>query len=205
INSYLWRHNWLRQKSWRSGSTTLNILLTFPMFNTTGTGDYHATSQLTIKTINQIIPALNSVAASRGLLNLAITDIDHFAKSANQRNAGNELKVLLNKYGSDKSTVHDYHKAYGCILEHRNRIGGILEIGLGTNDASIVSTMGRDGRPGASLKAFRDFLPHAAIFGADIDEKILFNDDRIRTFFVDQTSEESYRQLDKYIPSDLDL
>jgi hypothetical protein len=61
------------------------------------------------------------------------------------------------------------------------------------------------GNPGASLKAFRDFLKSATIFGADIDKRILFEDTRIETFFVDQTDPVTLTELGKSIPSDLDL
>jgi hypothetical protein len=51
--------------------------------------------------------------------------------------------------------------------------------------------MGPTGRPGASLRVWRDYFPHADIFGADIDKSILFSEPRISTFHVDQTSKSS--------------
>lgn len=62
----------------------------------------------------------------------------------------------------------------------------ILEIGLGTNDPTLVSSMGSGGRPGPSLYAFKQYLPNANIYGADIDKDILFNEERINTCYVDQ-------------------
>ena len=47
----------------------------------------------------------------------------------------------------------------------------ILEIGLGTNNPILVSTMGSNGRPGASLYSFREYLPKSNIYGADVDKK----------------------------------
>ena len=81
----------------------------------------------------------------------------------------------------------------------------VLEIGLGTNNPSIVSTMGRAGRPGASLRAFRDFFPSAQIFGADVDRGILFVEDRIDTCYVDQTDQASFAALSDLTGGDLDL
>jgi hypothetical protein len=107
-------------------------------------------------------------------------------------------------YGSDKA-VHHYHNIYGPILKNRDEIRGVLEIGLGTNNTDIVSNMGAGGRPGASLRAFRDFLKSASIFGADIDTQILFEDERIKTFFVDQTKPATLTELGKSVPSELDL
>jgi cephalosporin hydroxylase len=76
---------------------------------------------------------------------------------------------------------------------------------MGTNNPDVVSNMGAFGKPGASLRAFRDFLPNAKVYGADIDRRILFTEDRIETFFVDQTEPAAFVELDKSIPSDLDL
>ena len=55
--------------------------------------------------------------------------------------------------------------------------------------------MGINGRPGASLRAFRDFLPRGQICGADIDRRILFSEERIETYFVDQTCQTSFDDL----------
>lgn len=81
----------------------------------------------------------------------------------------------------------------------------MLEIGLGTNHEDVVSNMSSAGSPGASLRAFRDYLPAAQIFGADIDRRVLFEEERIRTFFVDQTSQKSVDHLASQLPGGLDL
>ena len=65
--------------------------------------------------------------------------------------------------------------------------------------------MGIDGAPGGSVRAFRDFCPNAKIFGADIDKKILFEEPRIKTYYVDQTSSSSLRELGKKIGKGFDL
>jgi hypothetical protein len=46
--------------------------------------------------------------------------------------------------------------------------------------------MGVAGKPGASLRMWRDFFPNAQIYGADIDRDILFDEERIKTFYIDQ-------------------
>jgi SAM-dependent methyltransferase len=99
------------------------------------------------------------------------------------------LGKVLRENRSDKSTTHNYHVLYSHIIE---KLGGkdaplnILEVGLGTNNPSLVSSMGVGGRPGASLYAFREYLPNSKIYGCDIDKEILFEDERIKTSFVDQ-------------------
>ena len=51
------------------------------------------------------------------------------------------------------------------------------------------------GKPGASLKVWRDYFINAEIIGADVDKDILFNSDRIKTFEVDQTNEQSIKNM----------
>ena len=41
---------------------------------------------------------------------------------------------------------------------------------MGTNKPGLVSTMGASHTPGASLRAFRDYLPNAIVHGADVDD-----------------------------------
>jgi SAM-dependent methyltransferase len=55
--------------------------------------------------------------------------------------------------------------------------------------------MGAYGRPGASLYGWHEFFPNSYIFGADIDRDILFNTDRIKTFFCDQTKPEIVKKM----------
>jgi hypothetical protein len=76
----------------------------------------------------------------------------------------------------------------------------ILEIGMGTNNVDIPSNMGKNGKPGASLRAFRDWAPNSSIIGADIDRCILFSEERISTFFVDQTVPDTLQSLGSNFP-----
>tara|TARA_R110002124_G_scaffold149793_6_gene315979 strand:- start:4562 stop:5392 length:831 start_codon:yes stop_codon:yes gene_type:complete len=105
------------------------------------------------------------------------------------------LRDLFERYGSDKGR-HDYYHVYGHILSAgRCEKKRTLEIGLGTNNPALVSTMGASGSPGASLRALRDYLPEAEIYGADIDPEILFEETRIKTFVVDQLDPSSFDEL----------
>ena len=102
------------------------------------------------------------------------------------KNDPNELKLLksiFDKNKTDKSNGHNYHIIYNYVLNiiGRNTNINLLEIGIGTNNPSVVSTMGIDGIPGASLRSFKEYLPNSNIFGADIDKDILFTEDRINT------------------------
>jgi len=55
--------------------------------------------------------------------------------------------------------------------------------------------MGSDGKPGASLYGWSEYFPNSEIYGADIDKDILFNTDKIRTYYCDQTDSEVIKQM----------
>lgn len=57
------------------------------------------------------------------------------------------------------------------------------------------------GVPGGSLRAYRDYLPNAKIYGAGIDASILFPEDRINTFVVDQLDPEPLNSVGEKIES----
>lgn len=106
------------------------------------------------------------------------------------------LSSLFDKFGSDK-TSHGYEKIYAKLLSNFPKKDYIqfLEIGIGTNSPGLVSSMGRSGKPGASLKALEAFDDRLRLIGADVDRKILFQSERINCFFIDQTNFETYERL----------
>lgn len=118
-----------------------------------------------------------------------------------------ELSELCDRYGSDKGSLglsptpyawipHTYTHHYAQILStRRDNVHFVLEYGIGTNNPEIPSSMGSGGRPGASLRVWRDFFPKARVYGADIDRDCLFNEDRITTYFVDQTRPEALDEM----------
>jgi hypothetical protein len=55
------------------------------------------------------------------------------------------------------------------------------------------------GMPGASLRVWRDFFKNAQIYGADIDKDILFESERIKTYYVDQLNTPSIKAMWKKI------
>ena len=105
----------------------------------------------------------------------------------------------MNKYGSDKggkNLHHNYSEFYSEIFYHnRKKIKNFLEIGLGTNNINLPSNMGEDGKPLASLRAWKDFFENANIYGADIDKDILKDEERIKTFYVDQTNPKTIKEM----------
>ena len=114
-----------------------------------------------------------------------------------------KLTELMNYYGSDKGGVnkdHNFSDYYSEIFFHKkNEEIILLEVGLGSNNLTIPSNMGADGSPLASLRAWRDYFKNGKIYGADIDKNILKNEERIKTYFVDQREQESINNLFKNI------
>jgi len=125
-----------------------------------------------------------------------------FSYLSNSKN-NKHLTDLMNLFGSDKggrNNHHNFASYYSEIFFHkRNDIKNFLEIGLGTNDTSVLSNMGSNGIPLASLRAWRDYFKNANIYGADIDKNILKNEDRIETFYVDQTDPITIKEMFKNI------
>lgn len=109
----------------------------------------------------------------------------------------NELCDIMNKYNSDKGYGrHYYTTVYHSVFSpHRNKPLNIFELGLGTNNPSLPSSMGINGSPGASLRGWREYFPAANIYGADIDTDILFAEDRIKTYYVNQLDQATIESM----------
>mgnify|MGYP000271144181 CR=1 FL=1 len=119
------------------------------------------------------------------------------------------LSKLCDKYGTDKGFdkiekrifynnwhPHNYTDYYSSLFDHtRENIKKVFECGIGTNDPDLVSSMGKEYSPGSSLKMWRDYFVNSEIYGADIDSKILFQSERIKTFYVDQLDENSIKKM----------
>jgi len=123
------------------------------------------------------------------------------------RNEKNYLSSLCDKYGSDKGELmskghpyiwlsHSYTDYYSRLLEQfRYNIQNVFECGIGSTNPNIPTNMGNQYTPGASLRVWMDYFPNANIFGADIDRNVLFEEKRIKTFYVDQTNSKSIIEM----------
>lgn len=193
-----------RSRKWRT--SRVQLALDFPQFAPSSAGSYAQIHQLTRDSIQKTLPALVALAASQGSPTLApIEGAAALVDTGEKRRAAAELKSLFDKHGSDKARGHGYEAVYGALLSAPERIQAVLEIGLGTNNTDVASNVGEDGVPGASLRALKDFLPNALIHGADIDQRIMFTDERIHTFLCDQTSVQSMRHLTSQVLDAYDL
>jgi hypothetical protein len=111
----------------------------------------------------------------------------------------NILTQLCDKYMTDKGSInhnkrlawyggpHSYSNYYFSIFNHfKDNVKLVFECGLGTSY-------------GASLRVWRDYFKNAQIYGADIDKDILFQEDRIKTHYVDQLNTPSIEAMWKKI------
>jgi hypothetical protein len=112
------------------------------------------------------------------------------------------LCEIMGRHKSDKGSInikyswHNYTTFYYSIFNDlREKQLRVFELGLGTNNVNIPSNMGVDGTPGASLFGWSEFFHNSHIFGADIDNEILFNTDKIKTFYCDQTKPEIIKKM----------
>lgn len=102
-----------------------------------------------------------------------------------------ELCKIFEEYKSDKcpNIFHSYSIEYFNILkDKKHNIKNVLEIGVGTNEI-MNPICGESYKIGASLKSWRDFFPNSRIIGLDINKEVLFEDERIKCFYVDQSNE----------------
>jgi hypothetical protein len=119
----------------------------------------------------------------------------------------NELCHLMTKHGSDKGNGwHNYTIVYHELFKNikYNKLN-IFEFGIGTTNVSFPSSMGPTGKPGASLRGWREYFPNSIIYGADIDKEIIFEEDRIHTFFVDQLNSSVIKDMWEKIPEDFEI
>lgn len=153
-------------------------------------GNWAKFPELTLTSANEFPTQLSKLA---GWNNTKSVDFDEtFPISVSSQ----ELASLFDSFGSDKSS-HGYERIYSSIFSSwkSDKSIQILEIGIGTNSPGLISSMGRKGRPGASLRAFSKYSENINVTGADIDQKILFDTERIHCYFLDQSNLDTYFKL----------
>lgn len=131
-----------------------------------------------------LVPRISDISiplSNESCLKFKLADFDssYVAKS--------NLGEILDNSGSDKNS-NLYTSTYEQLLASAlGTSATVVEIGIGTNNTNLPSNMGETGIPGASLRAWREFLGNnCKIIGADIDRDILFQESQISTHWVDQ-------------------
>jgi hypothetical protein len=89
----------------------------------------------------------------------------------------------------EDTDFEDYLPVYDKLWTPiRNDNIKLLEIGIGKK---------------GSLRMWKEYFPNAQIIGVDIDSEKIFQEDRIQTLIIDQTSIESLKTLEKFSPYDI--
>lgn len=78
------------------------------------------------------------------------------------------------------------------FLNKAHTIQKVLEIGIGSKDIKIPSNHMKGSPSGGSLRGLASFFPNAIIHGVDIDEKIFFQEERIKCFKLNQLELDSF-------------
>lgn len=110
-----------------------------------------------------------------------------------------DLDELLNKHASDKQSQNGYAPIYHALFKPlRDRHVKLLEIGIGTViQGAYCSMYGHDlpgYRPGASLRAWRDYFVNGVIHGVDVQpDTMIFDESGIVTALVDTTDAAAVR------------
>jgi hypothetical protein len=105
------------------------------------------------------------------------------------------VSATFTRFGSDKADPHTYGETYASILSALAPEPQIVELGIGTTFTDVPCNMGERGVPGASLRAFRELRPDASVVGADVDRRVLFQEEGIRTLWVDQLDRRALASL----------
>jgi hypothetical protein len=153
-------------------------------------GNWAKFPALTLRAANVFPKQLNSLLE---LQEIKVLDFDSvFPVTQNSKNIGS----LFDKHGSDK-TSHGYERIYSKFFEAylKEKVINLLEIGIGTNSHGLISSMGHNGKPGASLLTFAEFDSRINVTGADIDREILFTANQIKCFYINQTELDTYYNL----------
>ena len=176
------------------------ILQSLDFFNDGGVRWGRGAVPLTLANANGFAPALVDLIDALDETATRLPPQDGLLRDASEAKGNaefaDELKRLFTRYGSDKPS-HNYHLIYAEVLEKlgRDKPLALLEIGINVTAANRASAIEDAGKPGASLRAWRDALPNAQIYGAEIDRAMLFSDTRIKTAFVDQTRPETFAAM----------
>jgi len=116
-----------------------------------------------------------------------------------------ELSEIMTKYGSDKGgglaqqfvlnniyppncVVHNYTFFYEKLFEsYRDKKLNIFEMGVGV-PSCMASWAG-------SLLGWKEYFPNSKVYSADYDKDYLYNDDRIKSYYVDQHDENIINEM----------
>lgn len=154
----------------------------------------------TLEGIKALLPSINVFLKQ---IDIPLVSMETYNEN-NKTKASEELKEIFTRCGSDKAGPnHCYNLVYGEVFQKFDKFSSlnILEFGLGSQNPAIPSRMPGRNIVGGSLRSYKEYFPNAQVFGADIDKECLFNEDRIKTSYVDQLKPETFEEMHKEFSS----
>ena len=138
------------------------------------------------------------------IVNLNVFKKEYFGEN-------NDLTNIMNKHGSDKGNktqMHNYTDFYHFLFKDikENKLN-IFEVGIGSIDENVPWNMTPvdSYKPLSSLRGWKEYFKNSNIYGADIDKKILKDEDRIQTFYVDMLNTDSITSMWRNIGIKMDV
>src|SRR5262249_31400139 len=104
----------------REMENRINLHQPLALFVPESAGDSHALLMRTLQAVGQTFPLLSHLLGVVGRTKLSPVPIEQLFTDGEGKAAAEVLKSLFAKYGSDKSTGHNYHLLYGEILKDKD-------------------------------------------------------------------------------------
>lgn len=104
-----------------------------------------------------------------------------------------KLSKIMTKHGSDKGDgeSHNYTQLYKYIWkEKRKRVKTVFELGI-LNCGKVQTGK----TSGGSLRGWKEYFPNAKIYGADFNKDLLFDENRIKTFYTDIFDDKKTKEM----------
>ena len=175
-------------KKINSKKIKVNLIEEFFEFLPGGSGDIDSINNNILFNIKNISNTLMLLADEKEIQDYK--DLEYDAEMAMI------LRNSFKKNGSDKH-LHSYEYIYAHIFSNY-KVDKLLEIGIGSQDESILSNMGNFGTPGGCLRTFSEILGEdSEIIGLEIDRKALFNEKNIKTYEFNQLEMEDIHKFSK--------
>ena len=109
--------------------------------------------------------------------------------------------------GSDKCAVHQYADWYDWLFSDLRQVPmSVLEIGIGwaRPNFGFLGTK-RDWVFGTSQRGWRDYFSNSQVYAADVHNEVLFEDERIKSFWVDILNKNTLKAMKNKIGTQLDI
>jgi hypothetical protein len=155
---------------------------------------------------------IDEIISNQSAIERILENTENFTQKANMKifnsTSGAEeitrVGEIFNRWGTDKTTKHQYEVIYAEFKKNLPAKPFILEIGCGSNDPNIRHAMSASYIPLSSLFALQEIFESNNIEGADIDRS-LQNQLNFKVHHLDQLNPESLREITSNLKVSYDL